>query len=157
MPNMSDPLIDAARDLLAESLDELRRATADLSTEDLNRRPAGGETNSLAVIATHALASTWSWLSLATAAPLPPRDRPAEFRAVADDGFASGMETGISECLDLVKDGVTFDPHHVGTAPWRTIGADEPVPAAWALLHALTHLNQHVGHAHLTRELLSRR
>jgi uncharacterized damage-inducible protein DinB len=157
MPNMSDLLIDAARQILADSLDELRRATADLSTEDLNRRPAGAETNSLAVIAAHALASTRSWLSLATAAPLPPRDRPAEFRTVADDGFASWMEARISECLGLVNDGVTFDPEHVGTAPWRTTGADEPVPAAWALLHALSHLNQHVGHGHLTRELLSRR
>ncbi len=82
--NVSDPIVDAARELLADGLDELRRATADLSTEDLNRRPAGGETNSLAVIATHALAGTRSWLSLATGAPLPPRDRPAEFRTIAD-------------------------------------------------------------------------
>src|SRR3954468_20335018 len=131
MPNMSDPLIDAARDLLAESLDELRRATADLSTEDLNRRPAGGETNSLAVIATHALASTRSWLGLATGTPLPPRDRPAEFRAVADDGFASSVDARIAECMVLLNEGVTFDPAREGTAPWRSVGADEPVTAAW--------------------------
>jgi uncharacterized damage-inducible protein DinB len=156
MNGVSDPVIVAARAILADGLDELRRATADLSTEDLNRRPAGGETNSLAVIATHAVASTRSWLSLATGAPLPPRDRPAEFRAVADDGFASSMDARISECLDLLNEGVTFDPARVGTAAWRSTGADEPVTGAWALLFALSHLNEHVGHAHLTRDLLSR-
>ena len=153
---MSDPVIDAARAILADGLDDLRRATADLSTEDLNRRPAGGKTNSLAVIATHALASTRSWLSLATGAPLPPRDRLAEFRAVADAGFASSVDARISECLGLLNEGVTFDPAREGTAPWRSTGADEPVTAAWALLHALSHFNEHIGHAHLTRDLLSR-
>ncbi len=154
--SVSDPIVDAARELLADGLDELRRATADLSTEDLNRRPAGGETNSLAVIATHALAGTRSWLSLATGAPLPPRDRPAEFRTIADAGFASSIEARIAECLGLLDD-VSFDPAREGTASWRSTGADEPVTAAWALLFALSHLNEHVGHAHLTRELLSSR
>jgi uncharacterized damage-inducible protein DinB len=109
------------------------------------------------VIATHALESTRSWLSLATGAPLPPRDRPAEFRAVADDRFASSIEDRISACLALLNEDVTFDPARVGTAPWRSSGADEPVTAAWALLHALSHLHEHVGHAHVTRDLLSRR
>jgi hypothetical protein len=31
------------------------------------------------------------------------------------------------------------------------------VTAAWALLHALDHLGEHVGHAHLTRQLLDER
>ncbi len=98
-----------------------------------------------------------SWLSLATGAPLPPRDRPAEFRTVADDGFASAMDERIAECLGLLDGDVAFDPAREGTAPWRSTGADEPVTAAWALLHALSHLNEHVGHAHLTRDLLATR
>jgi hypothetical protein len=157
MRSVSDPVIDAARAILADGLDELQRATADLSTEDLNRRPAGDETNSLAVIATHALASTRSWLSLATGVPLPPRNRPSEFLVLADDGFASSMDAQISECLGLLNEDITFDPAREGTAPWRSTGADEPVSAAWALLFALSHFNEHVGHAHLTRDLLSRR
>ena len=36
----------------------------------------------------------------------------------------------------------------------RTDGAGEPVTWAWALLHALGHLREHVGHAQLTRQLL---
>ncbi len=156
MNGVSDPVIVAARAILEDGLDELRRATAGLSAEDLNHRPARGETNSLAVIATHAVASTRSWLSLATGAPLPPRDRPAEFRAVADAGFASSMDARISECLELLNEDATIDPARVGTAPWRSTDADEPVTAAWALLFAFSHLNEHIGHAHLTRDLLSR-
>lgn len=154
---MPDPTVDAAREILADGLDELRHAIEDLSPDDLNRRPAGDGTNSLAVIATHALASTRSWLSVATGAPLPPRDRPAEFRAVADDGFPAWADGRIEECLRLLEGDVAFDPAREGTAPWRSTGADEPVTAAWALLHALSHLNEHVGHAHVTRDLLTGR
>ena len=85
----SDPTIDALREVLEESLDEIRRGIAGLTVEQLNVAPAGGDTNSIAVIATHALGSTLSWLSLAMGAPLPARDRDAEFRAVADERFAA--------------------------------------------------------------------
>ena len=54
----------------------------------------------------------------------------------------------------MLEGDVAFDPGATGTAPWRTDGADEPVTAAWALLHALEHLREHVGHAQLTRQLL---
>jgi uncharacterized damage-inducible protein DinB len=154
---VADPIVEAAREILADELKELRHAIEDLSPDDLNRRPAGDGTNSLAVIATHALASTRSWLSVATGAPLPPRDRPAEFRTVADDGFVAWVDGRIEQCLRLLEDGAAFDPTRRGTAPWRTTGADEPVTAAWALLHALSHLNEHVGHAHVTRDLLTGR
>jgi hypothetical protein len=154
MTGVSDPVVEAARSILAEELDELRDATAGLSPEGLNQRPAGEGTNSLAVIAEHALASTRSWLSLATGAPLPPRERPAEFRAVADADFPARVDERIGECLALLDGDVAFDPTRIGTAPWRSAGADEPITAAWALLFALSHLGEHVGHAHVTRDLL---
>jgi uncharacterized damage-inducible protein DinB len=151
---VTDPVVVAARSLLAEGLEDLRLAIADLAPEHLNRSPAGHEMNSLAVIVTHALASTRSWLSLATGAMLPLRDRPAEFRTVADDYFPAWVDETIGECLALLEGDVAFDPAREETAPWRSKGADEPVSAAWALLHALSHLREHVGHAHLTRDLL---
>ena len=109
----ADPTIDALREVLEESLDEIRRGIADLSVEQLNATPAGGETNSIAVIVTHALGATQSWLSLAMGAPLPPRDRPAEFRAVADDGFAAWTEDRIARCLSVL------DGAHVGSGTHR--------------------------------------
>ena len=154
MRGVSDPIVEASRSILAEELDELRDAIASLSPEDLNQRPAGEGSNSIAVIVEHALASTRSWLSLATGAALPPRDRPAEFRAIADATFPTGVEQMMAECLALLDGDVALDPTRVGTAPWRSTGADEPVTAAWALLFALSHLGEHVGHAHVTRDLL---
>jgi hypothetical protein len=100
------------------------------------------------------VASTRSWISLAVDAPLPPRDRPAEFRAVADDGFAAWLDERIAECLALLDPAGAFDAGRPGLAPWRTSGADEPVTASWALLHATAHLGEHVGHAHAIRDLL---
>jgi hypothetical protein len=148
-----DPTIEAAREVLGESLDEVRRGIDGLSIDELNAVPAGGDTNSIAVIATHALASTLSWLSLAMGAPPPPRDRDAEFRAIADEGFASRADDMISRCM-AVLDGGAWDPARVGTPNWSARLASEPRTAAYALSHALAHLGEHVGHVHMTRELL---
>ena len=153
---MSDPTISAARDILGDSLDELRKALDGCSAEELNRRPAGEETNGLAVLAAHALGSTRSWLSLAVGAALPQRDRDAEFLVVAGDpaAFLGRVDTWSRECRALLEAYLRFYPGRVGTAPWRAYDQDEPVTAAWALLHALEHLREHVGHAQLTRQLL---
>lgn len=149
-----DPILAAAREALAESFDELRGAVAGLTPDDLNRRIAGEGTNPLAVIATHALQSTRSWTSLAVGAPLPPRDRPAEFTVVADEAFGSWVDRRVGECLALLDEADGFDPGREGVAPWRTSDPDVPVTAAWALLHAIAHLGEHVGHAHVMRDLL---
>jgi hypothetical protein len=150
------PTIEAARDILGDSLGELRKAVDGCSADDLNRRPIEGDTNPLAVLVTHAMQSTRSWLSLAIGAPLPERDRDAEFLAVADDpaAFMSWLDDVSAECRALLEGDVAYEPSATATAPWRTYGADEPVTAAWALLHALEHLREHVGHAQLTRQAL---
>ena len=148
---MADATIDGVREVLEESLRELRKGVAGRSVEQLNARPAGGDTNSIAVIVTHALGSTRAWLSLAMGAPMPDRDRPAEFRAVADDGFAAWTDDRIAECLALL-DGATWDPLRVGTATWTA--AQETRTVAYAAAHALSHLGEHVGHLHMTLELL---
>lgn len=153
---MTDPTIEAARDILADSLVELRKAVEGCTAGELNARPGDDDTNALAVLVTHAMHSTRSWLSLATGAPLPERDRPSEFRVVIDDAatFKTWLDAMGDECRSLLGGDVTFDPGAVGEAPWRAYGSDEPVTAAWALLHALEHLREHVGHAQLTRQLL---
>jgi hypothetical protein len=148
-----DPTIDALREVLGESLDEIRRGVAGLSVEELNAVPAGGETNPIAVIATHALGSTLSWLSLAMGAPVPARDRDAEFRAVADEGFAVWTESMIAQCLAVLDTGA-WDPARVGTPVWSPRMAEEPRTAAYSAAHALAHLGEHVGHLHMTRALL---
>ncbi|HEX3299043.1 MAG TPA: DinB family protein [Actinomycetota bacterium] len=148
---MADATIDGLREVLEESLGELRKGVAGLSVEQLNARPAGGDTNPIAVIVTHALGSTRSWLSLAMGASMPDRDRPAEFRAVAGDGFDAWTEDGTASCLALL-DGATWDPARVGVANWTK--SQETRTAAYAASHALSHLGEHVGHLHMTLELL---
>ena len=150
----ADPSIAAFREVLDEGLDELRRGIADLSVEELNARPAGGETNSIAVIVTHTVGATMSWLSLATNAPLPPRDRDAEFVTVADEGFAAWAEQRFADCLAILHDDVRWDPSLVRTPDWNPHLAEEPRTAAYAVAHALEHLGEHIGHLHMTAELL---
>lgn len=151
---MADPLVTAAREILVESLAELRSAVAGLPPDALNRRLAVEGSNPMAVIVVHALASTRSWVSLAVAAPLPPRDRPAEFETVADDGYLAWVDERIAECLALLDGVEAFDTAREGVAPW-TSDPDQPVTAGWALLHAISHLGEHVGHAQLMRDLLA--
>ena len=151
---MADPLLVAARETLEESLDEIRSTIDGLTVEQLNDRAAGEGTNPVGVIVTHALESTRAWLSIAVGAEPPPRDRPAEFRAVADDAFPAWVDTRIAGCLALLDGAGPFDPSYEARAPWRVTDADTPVTAAWALLHALAHLGEHVGHAHVMRDLL---
>jgi hypothetical protein len=51
-------------------------------------------------------------------------------------------------------DGVTFDPSIEGVRTWTEGLADDPVTASWALLYGTSHLGEHVGHLHMTLELL---
>lgn len=155
---MSDALLIAARSTLDGSLRELRKALEGLDADALNTPPATDGTNPLAVLAVHALASTRSWLALATGSPLPPRDRPREFETHVDDAgaFLATVDATAEACRELLSSADGIDPSRTGTAPWRGgTEAEEPVTAAWALLHALDHLREHVGHAQLTRQLLS--
>ena len=150
---MADPTVEGVREVLEESLDEIRRGVADLSVAELNARPAGGETNSIAVIVAHALGATGSWLSLGLGKPLPPRDRAAEFKTIADEDFVAWTEGATARCLAILDD-ATWDPTHTDTPNWNPHLAAEQRTAAYAVPHALAHLGEHVGHLHMTRELL---
>jgi uncharacterized damage-inducible protein DinB len=154
--SVPDPTIAAARETLDDSLEELRAVVVGLDRDSLNRLPLPDDTNSLAVLVVHGLGATRSWLSLATGAPFPDRDRDAEFRTVVEDPatFLAEFDAAADACRSLLAPDVAFDPAREGTGPWRIRPLDdEPVSAAAALLHALSHLSEHVGHAQLTRQL----
>jgi hypothetical protein len=153
---VADPVIVAARQVLDDSLVQLRAAVDGCTAERLNRRPAGDDTNGLAVLATHALHSTRAWLSIAVGAEPPQRDRPAEFTVVADDAerFLAGIDELAASCRSVLDTEAPFEPDRTGTPTWQPQQDREPVTAAWALLHALAHLREHVGHAQLTRQVV---
>jgi hypothetical protein len=148
---MADPTIEAAREILDSSLSGMQEAIAGLSPEALSWRPAGDDTNPITVLAVHAMHSTRWWLSIAIGAPLPDRDRDAEFRATTATipDLAPFVDAMSRDCRAVLRTDDPFDAGITRTDP-RT---GERVTAGWALLHAIEHLREHVGHAQLTRQL----
>ncbi len=152
---MTDAIIASARYVVGESLKELRATIEGLPGKALDWRPAGPETNSMAVLTAHVLHSTRSWLSVALGAPLPERDRESEFRASASDTAAllrlvDEMSADCRRLLDSVEE---VDWSATRRTHVRSGRGVEEVPAAFALLHAVEHLREHVAHASLTRQL----
>jgi len=165
---IAEPITSSAQFVLKQSLAELRAAVDGVPAEALNWRPAGEETNSIAVLATHALSSTRSWLAVAVGAPLPERDRPSEFLVMEDDPWAllRLVDELSEECRALLRDAGDVDwsatrKTHARPATKGDDGSWQPgvdeVPAAYAVLHALEHLGQHVAHCSLTRQLWENR
>jgi len=86
---MTDHVLESARELVGDSLEELNASIEGLPIEALNWRPTD-DANSVAVIATHALGASRVWLRMAMGLPLPERDLDAEFRASAPDADEFG-------------------------------------------------------------------
>jgi hypothetical protein len=157
---MPDATITAAREIFEDSIAALDEAIRALPPDALNWRPAGPDTNPIAVLAAHAMGSTRSWLAVASGAPLPERDRAAEFVTVAGDPEAllAHVDAVAQDCRVLFERADPFDPGTMRTSHTRTSsGQAEVVTGAWALLHAIEHLREHVAHAELTRQLWERR
>jgi uncharacterized damage-inducible protein DinB len=148
-------MLASAAYVLKDSLAELRRAVDGLPDEALNWEP-GDDTNSVAVLVTHVLHSTRSWISTAVAAPLPDRDRASEFRVSSEktgDLLALLDDFG-PQILSLLNDSGDID----WAANRKTHMRPDPslpdyIPASFALLHAIEHFGQHVAHVSLTRQL----
>jgi hypothetical protein len=145
-----DPVLAQARDILGESFAEVRRCLADLPQAALVWCPTADETNSLAVLTSHALGSTREWLCVALDQPPPPRVRAEEFGAAFPDADAARRhaEAVIGDCERVLAAGQIDD---WGRLRQRANG--ETVTAAWAILHAIDHLREHVGQMMLTRQL----
>jgi hypothetical protein len=152
---MPDPILEAARRAIAGGTDVLRRAVRDLPAEGLNWRPASPEdTNTIAVLATHAMHSTRVLLTMAAGLPPAERDRAGEFAAVAD-----GPESLFALIDRLAAEhGALLDACE-GTdwsAPRqrrRDDGSISEMTAGEALLFAVTHLRGHADEAALTCHL----
>ena len=157
MTTAPDPHLTSARAVLRAARDDMRAAIDGLPTDALNWRPTPDDTNSIAVLAIHSLTSTRHWLSVAVNEPLPSRDRDAEFEATARKPaeLLHFVDSATAVCLALVDKDRTVD--------WSALRdhwdpkRDLQVFAAWALLHALEHLREHVGQMSLTRQLWERR
>jgi hypothetical protein len=152
----NDSFLVAAVDIIGESLAEIRRCIADMPVDGLNWRPTPDDSNSLAAIAVHALTSTRSWLYVALGETLPERARLSEFEVVVADeqAFRDSLQSLSEDSLAVLGSSEAFE----GRTGRRTHERPDPalpteVPAAWALLHCLDHLREHVGQMLLTKQL----
>jgi uncharacterized damage-inducible protein DinB len=158
---MTDTFLSSARFVVSEDLKDLREGVDGLPGEALDWKPAGAGTNSIAVLVTHVLHSTRSWLSVAVGAPLPDRDRESEFRVKSDDpaalaDFMHDFSRQIMALLDNAGDAdwsATRKTHARQASTARPGDTSEQVPASWAVLHAIEHLREHIAHVGLTRQL----
>jgi len=159
MTSAPDPVLASARDLVGESVTELRSSIQGLPVEALNWRPAGEQTNSIAVLVTHTLHSTRMWLCMAMGAPLPERDRDSEFRVAATDAAALlRLVDKLSEdCRVVLLSAEEMDWAALRRTQGRGGDAPPEVSAAFALIHATEHLRGHVDQISLTRHLWDQR
>ena len=126
-----------------------------LTTEQLDWSP-GAEMNSLCVLAVHVTAAERFWIGIAID-DVCERDRPAEFRARAYelDDLRARFAANISfyrrafetQSVDRLGEMLSFE----------FLDRKIECSRAWALLHALDHTAEHLGHAGMTRQLLERR
>jgi hypothetical protein len=153
---MTDAFLPSIRFVVSEDLKDLRAGVDGLPGEALDWEPAGEDTNSIAVLVTHVLGSTRWWMSVAVGAPLPERDRDSEFLVKADDpaALAAFMGDFSSQIMGIIDAAKEVD----WSAARKTPGdGPETVPAAWAVIHAIEHLREHVAHVGLTRQLWEKR
>lgn len=153
---MTDSILTSAAFVLKEHIEELRASVDGLPDEALNWKPGGDDTNSVAVLVTHVLHSTRSWISTAVGATLPDRDRDSEFRVVAErtSELLALLDDFGAQILNLLNDAGDVDWAANRKAHMRPDPSlPDYVPASFALLHAVEHFGEHVAHVSLTRQL----
>ena len=155
-----DPLLTAGAATIRRTFAEMRQTVAEFPPEALNWKPVGEGTNSVAVLTTHSLHSTRSWLCTALGDALPDRDRDSEFRVAEDnrDALLAFLDDMSSQCNALFEAPREVDWSAIRRTHTRPDASDAiQVPAAWALLHAIEHLREHLGQMQLTRQLWEKR
>lgn len=125
-----------------------------LPQEALDWRP-GEDTSSLAVLAVHTAGSTRYRLGEVCLGEPPTRDRPAEFRTADMD--AAALQAHLRATVEHARISLAQlsmdDLPRIRPMPGRGM----EVSIAEALLQALEHGSQHLGHAQLTLQMWQQR
>ncbi len=130
---------------------------AGLSVAELDWSP-GPEMNSLCVLAVHVTAAERFWIGAAIDQPIL-RDRPAEFRAASYK--LAALKARFTANINFCKEAFPSQrASRLGEIVDISLFRDRPpqqCTRGWALLHAVDHTAEHLGHAGMTRQLLERR
>ncbi len=145
-----ESFIEAYADRLKELMHGLDQALTGLPTEALDWSP-GPELNSLTVLATHVAGATRYWIGDVVGQAPSDRDREREFQSVGHNEVV--VRARLADVLaysQQVLQGLTTADL---TAERHSTRHGHSFTVAWALLRALDHLAEHVGHAQMTRQL----
>ncbi len=132
---------------------QIAEQLADLPPEALNWRPLEGEgdeaTNSIAALVTHLTGSERFFIGEVAGGRPAHRHRDAEFRARADG--AESLRERLDEAGQFI--GAVLSELQPETLDDQVSFRGRAVTRRWALMHALEHVGQHLGHIQLTRQL----
>lgn len=130
--------------------DRLRKTTDGLDPGTLDRVPVP-DANSIAVLVTHAIGSELGWLHLA-AGRAHERDRSSEFvvRGRTSAELGRILDEADATATELIR--LAFE---AGLETLRERPGARPVTVSFCVTHAIAHAAEHVGHAELTRQLLT--
>lgn len=152
-----DAVKTAAREILDQCCEDMRIAVKGLDAATLTRTPAP-DTSPLATLVRHATSATRYMLGCAATGR-------GDFKTYRGDIRPAAFAGDQAEADALIRlvDQVEEDARRlIEEVPMEKLdervvldGATEPGPTrAWAMLHALEHFREHVGHAQLTRQVL---
>ena len=146
-------ITDAFSEALTAAIERIIATMDGMDREGLNFKPRAGQpTSSVYVLAVHTMANAEQTVLSMLDGQNRPRDRDAEFAAVGesrewvDDRWAKlkpELQTAISGFTAEHLDKEYVHPRRGKMNGWE------------ALVMVVTHANEHVGHAELTRDLLA--
>jgi hypothetical protein len=153
-----DAVKAAAREILDQCCADMRIAVNGLDAATLAKAPAP-ETSPLATLVRHTTSATRYLLGCAVTGRGDVKEYRGEIRPAAFAGDSAGADALIGLVDQIEEEGRRL----IEAVPLEQLGervvldgSDEQGPTrAWALLHALEHFREHVGHAQLTRQVLS--
>lgn len=135
---------------LETSLDRIESVVADCSLDELNWKPLAPETNSIYIIAVHAMGHLRQGILGVLGEGSQERDRDAEFRAVAtpENVPIPDWDTTRQEMADVLR-GLGPDVLDRVYSPINRV----PMTGMALMLLMTRHTALHEGHAELTRDL----
>jgi uncharacterized damage-inducible protein DinB len=152
-----NPEIDSYTKELRRLFGRLYDSLDGLNEQELNWHPPAAEANSIYAIATHTLGNARAWiLGICCGQPIE-RDRPAEFRASGKDA-AHLIENARLLLNEIEMSLRALQPDSLGERrePRQQLwgaGTAEPVTGREAIMHAVSHAAEHIGHIGMTRDL----